>query len=112
MFSDLQVELVQELVSGISSDWEKLTVDVEIDDVDGEAVVSPNGDSFYKKKSEQLRFNIDVVDLFEELRDKMGEADPNNQKWTICYLEVGSDGAYTFKFSYDEPPRLTKLKNS
>jgi len=110
MLTEFQDDLVRALASSIPDEWDLIKVNVEIDEVHGEIVVSPDGDYFLGDKGEQLRFKIDLIDLFKGLRELMGKQ--NTQKWTVCYLNVSSDGKYEFKFSYDQPPRLTKLKNA
>lgn len=42
----------------------------------------------------------------------MKELDSEGRAWTILDINVDSKGDYNFKLSYDEPPRLTKLKNA
>lgn len=112
MSLELQEKIVTELVSSINSKWDRVTADIEIDEVSGELVMSPDCRYHLDNKYTQFSTDIELDELFEELRDTMREHDQNNKAWTVTYLDVSPSGKYSFKFSYDEPPRLTKLKNS
>lgn len=112
MLLDIQQEIAQEVVSRIANEWDKIVLDIEIGSVDGETVRSPRAFYYFSDEKEQFSTGFGVGELFENLREKMAEADKENRKWSICYLEIESDGQYVFKFSYDQPPRLTELQNS
>ena len=43
--------------------------------------------------------NYDAVLLFEELRESMQEQDSEHRAWSVCYLEIESNGQYIFNFS-------------
>ncbi len=109
MTTSLQKEIVQEVLALVSENWDRITANIEIDDVDGEIIMSPKSNYFVEGQSNELRLGIDATDCFEELREKM--ARNANQPWTICDLEILNNGAFKFQFSYDEPPRLAKLRN-
>jgi hypothetical protein len=109
MSFELQESTVSGVVSLIKDDWTRITVNIEIDGVDGELVVSPDVSVFKSKEEQQISLGIDAIDCFEELRESMSQ---EGEAWTICDLKILNSGKYTYSFSYDEPPRLTKLKNS
>ena len=112
MFSKLQEKIVTKLISSINSKWDRVTADIEIDYVCGEIVMSPNFRHYNGNEYTQFSSGIEITDLFEELRNLMKEYDQHNRAWTVIYLEIDYKGKYLFEFSYDEPPRLTKLKNA
>ena len=112
MLSKIQTEIVQEVVSCISSEWDKVNMDVEIGLVKGDLVTSPKAYFNFGEKREQFSINYDAVLLFEELRESMQEKDSEHRAWSVCYLEIESNGQYVFNFSYDAPARLTKLQNN
>jgi hypothetical protein len=109
MSIQLQETTVQEVASLAPLGWNKIVVNIEIDEVDGELLVSPEGLYFVGNDVHELRLGIDATDCFEELRESMADKDCLNRFWTICILEILSDGAFDFKFSYDIPPRLSAL---
>jgi methionine synthase II (cobalamin-independent) len=80
--------------------------------VSGETVMSPGYRYHNKEKSIQFDTDMEIEKLVEDLRAIMQRNDSTQSYWTVCYLEVNSSGEYLFKFSYDEPPRFTKLNNS
>lgn len=110
MSIQMQENTVQEVVNLAPEGWEKVEINIEIDDVDGEIIVSPKSKYFIDGKAHELRLGIDATDCFEELREDMQKSDSQNRPWTICDLEILSDGTFNFKFSYDEPPRLAELR--
>lgn len=116
MFSELQTEIIQELARLVENKWDIISVNVEIDEVDGELVTSPYAvfirKKLFKKKTEQFRLNIDIVDCLKRLRSSMAGDEPEKKAWKICQIEVQSSGKYNFSFSYDEPPRLATLKRA
>ena len=109
MITELQESIVKEIAAKISESWEKIILNLEIDMVHGELVTSPQGEYFLNREGNELRLNIDIRDLFKELREEMSAG---SGYWTVCDLEILSKGAFEFKFSYDEPERLSKLKRS
>lgn len=112
MSIEIQKEIVQGLADSVNSKWDKITADIEIGEVSGETVMSPDYRYHIKKESIQFDADMETEELLEDLRELMKENDPTQSHWTVCYLELDSRGKYSFKFSYDEPPRLTKLNNS
>ena len=105
----LQENTVQAVAILAPSGWSKIVVNIEIDEVDNELVLSPEGLYFNGTVSNELRLGIDATDCFEELRESMASNDGQNRYWTICVLEILSDGSFEFKFSCDPPPRLSAL---
>jgi hypothetical protein len=112
MSLELQKEIVQGIVNSVSSKWDRITADIEVDEVYGESVMSPDYRFHNKEESIQFDTDMETEELIEDLRDIMQKNDSTQSYWTVCYIEVDPSGGYSFKFSYDEPPRLTKLKNS
>jgi|SRR5690554_5068904 len=110
MSIELQESAVQEVASLAPPGWDKIHMNIEIDDVDGEIVVSPKAKFFIGGVPSELRLGIDATDAFEELREVMAKNDNENRAWTICDLEIQNDGQFKFHFSHDEPPRLATLK--
>jgi len=106
----LQESTVIEVASLAPAGWSKITVNIEIDDVDDELVLSPQAFYYNGDSRHELRLGIDATDYFEELRQDMAENDGNNRAWTVCDLEINPDGKFNFRFSYDEPQRLSALK--
>ena len=94
MSIEFQKNVVQEVAGLVGPGWEKITVNIEIDDVEGD----------------ELRLDIVARNSFKKLREVMAQNDKENRAWTICDLEIQNDGQFKFKFSYDEPPRLATLK--
>lgn len=110
MSIEFQKNVVQEVAGLVGPGWEKITVNIEIDDVEGEIVVSPEADVWYDGSADELRLDIVARNSFKKLREVMAQNDKENRAWTICDLEIQNDGQFKFKFSYDEPPRLATLK--
>lgn len=90
--------------------WDKLTVNMEIDDIDGEIVSSEESDLWVNGESKELDLTFEASEYFEKLREIMTQNDRENRAWTICDLEIQNNGQFKFTFSYDEPPRLATLK--
>ena len=107
MSIEIQQDIVKEIAYSIQENWEKISLNLEIDSVHGEIVMSPKGKYFTNGEERELRLNIDITDLFEDLREKMSAG---SGYWTICELDILSNGDFKFNFSYDEPERLAKLK--
>lgn len=116
MLLGLQTEIIQEIARLVENKWDIISVNVEIDKVAGDLVTSPDAvfvqKKLFKKKIEQFRLNIDVVDLLKKLRNSMAGDEPEKKAWKICQIEIQSSGKYNFSFSYDEPPRLAALKRA
>lgn len=111
MSVNLQGDVVQEILLLASHKWDKIQLNIEIDDIEGELVISPKGKYFIGDELYELRLGVDATNAFKELRKVMAQNDRESRAWTICDLDVQNDGQYDFKFSYDEPPRLATLKN-
>lgn len=106
MITDLQDAAVNEVISLAPAGWAKILANVEIDEIAGECVVSPDVSVFIGAEEHQMRLRIDAVDSFKKLRRAMcscGEA------WNICDLSILNSGEYKYKFSLGEPGRLRKL---
>ena len=112
MNDNIQELLIIEIAQNIDSEWDKLTINIEIDDIDGELVSSDNSEIWFNEEVEEFDLTFEASEYFEQLREVMAKNDLENRYWTICDLEVLSDGAFKYNFSYDEPPRLSALKNS
>lgn len=110
MSIDIQENLVREVAGIVPETWEKITINIEIDDLDGEIVKSDESDYWVKDDFEEFDLTFEAYELFSMLRQVMAKNDATNRLWTICDLEILSDGSFEFKFSYDEPPRLATLK--
>lgn len=110
MILHLQKSIIHEVDGVLPDHWDKVTINIEIDFVDDEIVVSPKNKYFIKDKSYELCLGIDITDSFEELREMMKKNDAQHSAWTICDLEILSDGTFNYKFSYGEPPRLASLR--
>lgn len=110
MSVQMQENIVKEVLDLAPAGWEKITVNIEIGDIDGDTVVSPKSKYFIKNEGHELRLGIDATDCFEELQEIMKKNDSENRSWTICDLEILNDGTFNFKFSYNKPPRLSNLK--
>lgn len=110
MIVNLQESIIHEIAEILPVHWDKVTINLEIDLVDDEIVISPKNEYFIKDKSHELRLGIDITDSFEELREAMKKNDVQNSAWTICDLEILSDGTFNYKFSYGEAPRLASLR--
>ncbi len=109
MSIELQESIVREIVENIKENWDRLTVNIEIDDIDGELVSSDESDTWQGETSEEFDLTFEASEYFENLRDSMAQFDKESRNWTICDLEILSDGNYKFNFSYDKPPRLSEL---
>jgi hypothetical protein len=106
MYIELQEKIVHEVVGLVESPWEKIMVNMEIDNIDGERIISPEADFWMDGIANELRLDIDTRNCFKELREVMAKNDVERRAWKICDLEILSNGIFNFKFSYDEPPRL------
>jgi hypothetical protein len=109
MSMQIQENLVREITANISSNWEKITVNIEIDNVSGEIVSSEESEVWDRDVPEEFDLTFEASEYFEELRETMAKSDAQNRAWTICDLEILSNGAFNFEFSYDKPPRLSTL---
>ncbi|MBZ9560087.1 MULTISPECIES: immunity protein YezG family protein [unclassified Modicisalibacter] len=105
-----QETAIQEIALLAPHKWDKIQLNIEIDDIEGELVISPKGTFLIDDESHELRLGVDATNAFKELRKVMTQNDREGRAWTICDLEIQNDGQYNFKFSYDEPPRLATLK--
>ncbi|MGP5326831.1 immunity protein YezG family protein [Vreelandella titanicae] len=110
MSVELQKIAVQEIALLVPQKWDKVQLNIEIDDIEGELVISPKGKYFIGDELYELRLGVDATNAFKELRKVMAQNDRESRAWTICDLEIQNDGQYNFQFSYDEPPRLATLK--
>lgn len=110
LITELQEKTVVELAEIAPDNWDTISVNMEIDEIDGETVMSPSAELVFDNETVELELTIDVTDCFEELRTAMKQGDSAGRAWTICNLKVDSDGNYNFDFSYAEPPRLGALK--
>ncbi|MEO1109824.1 MAG: hypothetical protein AAFX90_18070 [Pseudomonadota bacterium] len=109
MVQALQEAIAHKLISELPDEFDRAEVNIEIDTIDGDLVLSPDGDVHIGGQSEQIRLGINLRGLFKELRFEMAAAQPNTRPWTICDLLVDNTGAFKFRFSYETPPRLAKL---
>ncbi|MFK3863683.1 antitoxin YezG family protein [Pseudoalteromonas rhizosphaerae] len=112
MNDNIQELLIIEIAQNINSEWDKLTINIEIDDIDGRLVSSDDSEVWLNGEVEEFDLTYETSEYFEQLREIMAKNDLENRYWTICDLEVLSDGTFKYKFSYDEPPRLSALKNN
>jgi hypothetical protein len=112
MNDDIQELLIIEIAQNINSKWDKLIINIEIDDVDGMLVSSDDSEVWFNGEIEEFDLTYETSEYFEKLREIMAKNDLENRSWTICDLEVLSAGTFKYKFSYDEPPRLSVLKDS
>ena len=111
MSNELQVEIVKAVAKSVSQSWDRITLNVEIGDVCGSETVSEDGDAWLNGKNEQIFLDYATERLFRQLRQVMGENDSESRCWTVCDLEIMSDGRYNFEFSYDAPKRITELNS-
>ena len=111
MNDNIQELIIIEIAQNIDCEWDKFTINIEIDDIDGELVSSDESEIWFNEEVEEFDLTFEASEYFEQLREIMSKNDLENRYWTICDLEVLSDGAFKYKFSYEEPPRLSTLKN-
>lgn len=112
MVLDLQENIIHEIVGVLPNHWEKVAINIEIDSIDGEIVISPKSKYFIQGNIHEFSLEIDATDGFEELREEMKKNDAQHSAWTICDLEILNDGTFNYKFSYEEAPRLASLRES
>ncbi|WP_445363545.1 hypothetical protein ACJJIQ_02040 [Microbulbifer sp. ANSA003] len=110
MIKELQKNTVYEVIDLAPKDWINISVNIEIDEIDGEIVLSPSGSVLVPDGDKELDLGIDATDCFEELRQSMADVDSGNRAWTICDLNISNDGEFEFGFAYSTPPRLSMLK--
>ena len=112
MILHLQENIIHEVAGILPERWDKVTINLEIDLVDDEIVISPKNKYFIKDKPHELRLGIDITNSFKELRREMQKNDIQHSAWTICDLEILNDGTFNYQFSYGEAPRLASLRES
>jgi hypothetical protein len=108
---ELQNRLVFAAVRELNDGWDVAVFNVEIEEVETE--LSVNSLAFYmvRKDGAWLQHSIKLAngcsDLFRKLRDSA-----TGKEWSICTLEVASDGRYEFSYSYDLPQRSNGIINN
>jgi hypothetical protein len=112
MNDNIQELLIIEITQNINSEWDKLTINIEFDYIDGELVSSDNSEIWFNGEVEEFDLTYETSEYFEQLREIMVKNVLEHRYWTICDLEILSDGTFKYKFSYDQPSRLSALKNS
>jgi hypothetical protein len=129
MVHEIQIEIIQLIAKSLRGNWNKVTCNVEMGDVSGSETISALCHIWLGDKKEQIFPNAELNMKFRQLRSEMAKNVTNsnssliskfiklnkkveNKVWTICDIELNSEGKYQFDFSYEEPPRITKLKNA
>ena len=107
---ELQNRLVFSAVNGIDDKWDVAVFNVEVEELEGAVSVNCLALYFVRKDNIWNRYSFrlpaECHELFEILRDSA-----TGEKWSICTLEVTTDGRYEFKYSYDTPPRSNGIRN-
>ncbi|WP_370981215.1 hypothetical protein [Agaribacterium sp. ZY112] len=100
-----QEELLQDVVDLVEDDWNEIVIDLEIDDIDGERVMSPDSYSVLDGEEAEFSLSIKVTDKFEQLKDLS-----QGGGWKTCHLVIKESGDFEYTYSYENTPRLDKLR--
>ena len=109
MIQELQIEIVKAIVNSVSQQWDRITFNIEAGDVAGSETLSEDGDAWLNGESDQIFLDYATELLLRQLRKEMAAGDPDSRCWSVCDIEVTSDGRYSYDFSYDAPKRITEL---
>ncbi|WP_370981216.1 hypothetical protein [Agaribacterium sp. ZY112] len=112
IINDEQIALLQDIVDLVEDDWESIGLNVEIDEVDGDLVISPSCYYSIGDKRNRFKLSADVCDSLESLRSTHKSVNKDNTAWTICDIKIADDGNYSYEFSYNTPPRISKLRST
>ena len=112
MIIEKQVEIVKVIASSIRKPWSRIVFNVEVGDVDGSEIVSGLGHFWIEENKEQMFLSGFACQLFRDLRSLMKDNDSRDRAWSICDIEISSDGKYNFQFSYDAPKRISELNKA
>lgn len=105
---ELQERVVVEAMRAAVEGWNKIVINYEIKDVAGEIVQSNAFFCYFADKKDLVFDAPDVDEALKKLSLFMSDSG-KVVSWQIADLEINSDGEYKFDFSYDEPPRITKM---
>lgn len=103
---DLQDRLVLSVSHAIHGEWDTAVVNMEVGEIQGELRQNCICLAFRRQQGDWVRDSFllprNCYALFVSLREQMA----GSGVWTVCNLEICSDGRYKFHFSCDLPKRL------
>ncbi|MCK7599142.1 hypothetical protein M0G74_17850 [Microbulbifer sp. CAU 1566] len=107
---EIQEEIVREAMLVAVPGWRSIDINCEVFDFHGDTITSINFFcNFFIKKRVQVTNSTDLNFCLRKLSEKMSKKPNEKFSWAIADLKILRNGKYTFEFSYDPPPRITKM---